>query len=189
MKPRVIPILFSLVLTACQTDVVPADVEEGAAGDEVAVEVLPTPFTAEEIQAACMPGTQVVFRIEAQGHPPFRQYMRFSAGDDESATVETWTETLEGAPLGPRQTQTSAWSELRDHALLPLGSTRERATHEGVMGPYDGWRYVQPIDDERGTGQRELWFADRLPGPPLLVIETIGGETVSRVEMIARAMP
>lgn len=190
MKKHFLPLSLLLVALGCQTDSAPAEDMDDSSGDtEAAVEVLPTPFTAEEIRGGCMPGTQVVFRLDVKGQPPMKQFMRFTEDDGENATVVSWMESTDGQPLGPRNTQVTAWSELRDHALLPEGTKRERASVTVEQGTHEGWHYVEPIKDERGEGTRSYWFADRFPGPPVLLVEVIGEEEVMRLELIARVMP
>lgn len=181
--------LGSIALTSCTAseDGAPEGVfEDEADADLVA---LPTPYTAEQIQGGCLPGTMIVFRIEAVGQPTLHQTTRFTADDGETATIESWVETPEGTPMGSRNEQRSAWSELRDHALFPVGAARERETVSIEHGDYESWRYSMPFDDARGKGTTTMWFADRFPGPPILMTEVLDGAEVMRMEMIARAMP
>jgi hypothetical protein len=185
MLPLLLPLL--LVPFACQ----PAEVVEPDqdAEVEVASEILPTPFTAEQIRGSCPPGTQVVYRIQLTDQPPMLQFMLFRDGDEVNATIESWAESGRGEPLGPRGTSVTPWTELRDHALLAAGSTRAQEKFTTEQGELEGWHYSEPVDDERGKGTREFWFDQRFPGPPALLVETVGGMETMRMEMIGRTLP
>ena len=189
MKKLTCLLALSGLLGACQGSSTLGNEGSDEADERVSVELLPTPFTAEEIRSACLPGSQLVFEVQAEGQATVRQFIRFVGDDGEQAQIESWTEALDGAPLQPRRREAVPWSELRDHALMPLGSTRERDTVSTELGELEGWHYTQPIADERGQGAREFWFADRFPGPPVLMIDTLDGREVLRMEIVARAMP
>ena len=164
-----------------------AESDEEAPGS--AGEVLPTPFTAEQIRVGCQAGTQVIYRIKMTGQPPIQQFMLFSDGDEVNATIESWAESANGEALGPRGTSVTPWTELRDHALLAAGSTRVHEVFATEQGELEGWHYTEHVDDARGKGTKELWFDQRFPGPPALLVETIDGVETMRMEMIARTLP
>lgn len=183
------PILcLALVLAAAGCRTAPATESNASIDVEAEGQVLPTPFTTEQIQAYCQPGAEIRFRVDGTGAGTLNQVMRFVADDGVNATVESWMEQG-GQPLGPPSTEVSSWVELRDHARFPEGTTRERATITVKGGTFDGWAYTSEITDPRGTGVRTMWFADRMPGPPVLMTEVIDGEEVLRMEMIARVLP
>lgn len=189
MKQLTALTLLLTLVPACKGSDLQQDGTSGISDERPSLELLPTPFTADQIRNGCLPGSQFVFRIDEQGQPRAHQIMRFLESEGDIALVESWMESPAGEARGSREQVSVPWSELRDHALLPLGSTRERATITVEQGTHEGWHYVQPFDDERGQGFRNFWFADRFPGPPVLLTEVIAGEEVSRCELIARAMP
>ena len=130
-----------------------------------AEDFLPTPYTAEEIRDAWQVGLQVTTRV------------RTTDGEGYSRTeVLEWSE--EGFCMSDRAVTTDGeliddqvsvysgtWAELRDHAKFPVSTTRrERAERDTPLGKLEGWLYVIRGED----GDSELFFADGLPGPPLI---------------------
>ncbi len=146
------------------------------------------PYTAEQIRIACQPGTELHFRISGARGAPLTQVMRFTGDDGTRATLETWMEA-HGKPTGPPETQHAEWAELQSHASFPAGTVRERDTITVEAGTFDAWRYHSEFTDHRGSGHRTMWFADRTPGPPVLMSEYVGDVEVQRMELVARAKP
>ena len=57
------------------------------------------------------------------------------------------------------------WAELRDHAKFPVSTTtRERAERDTPLGRLKGWLYSLSGEG----GESEFFFADGLPGPPVI---------------------
>lgn len=171
-------LLLALSLSACAAP--PED------GDVVGN--LPTPYTAAQIQESCAPGTVVVFRVETPGGPAMLQSTEFVGDDGENATFVARSTDAAGGPLGEPREATAPWSALRDHASFPASAaTREPTRCTTALGTFDGWLYVHT---ERVEGQPDqvhrFWFAHDLPGPPLLVETSVGGEVVMRMEMVER---
>jgi hypothetical protein len=60
---------------------------------------------------------------------------------------------------------TGTWEELRLHARFPASrATRERHERETSLGRLEGWLYK--VRSEEGV--TEFFFADDLPGPPVI---------------------
>ena len=57
------------------------------------------------------------------------------------------------------------WEELRLHARFPAArASRQRAERDTPLGTFAGWLYR--VQGEEGI--TELFFADDLPGPPVI---------------------
>jgi len=149
----------------------------------VAQEHLPTPYSAGEIRDAFRVG----FVMTTQNWTP--------AGEEVSVTrVESWSPEevqisvyfldASGKILDGEQTFDTTWEELRGHALFPNStSTRDRIRLETALGELEGWLY-----DVRGEGgaRSEFFFADGLPGPPVLYRHYEGDTKVFQAEQIER---
>ena len=128
-------------------------------------EILPTPYTAEEVRDAWVEGFEVTTRT------------RSAEGEIYSRTrVIAWSETgfglveiqvdERGRPLKRDVSRyTGTWEELRAHALFPVSrASRERTEWDTPLGQLEGWLYL--VRGEEGT--MEFFFADDLPGPPVV---------------------
>ena len=126
---------------------------------------LPTPYTAEQIRDAWQVGLEVTTRV------------RTAKGESYSRTeVLEWT--AEGFRMSDRAVSragiptdeegsyySGTWVELRDHAKFPAATTtRERAERDTTLGKLEGWLYQVSGKD----GESEFFFADGLPGPPVV---------------------
>ena len=129
-------------------------------------EFLPTPYTAEQIRDAWVQEFEVTTRP------------RSAAGEVYSrTTVEAWTEqgfamseiTVDdqGRPAPGEEVAhyTGTWEDLRDHAKFPVSTaTRARADRDTPLGHLEGWLYRV----QGAKGVTEYFFADDLPGPPVV---------------------
>ena len=86
--------------------------------NRLAVGMLPTPFSAEEIRMACAPGRSNTYRIDDLGSESRVTRWVFGEGDETSAVSKQWTETVEGEVSGAPQTSESTWGELQAHASM-----------------------------------------------------------------------
>ena len=131
-----------------------------------AEDYLPTPYTAEEIRDAWVEGFEVLTRTRTGEKETFSKTRVVSSTEEgflmfEVATDETGS-PLPGAEM-PRYRGT--WEELRDHARFSTDrATRERATWETPLGRLEGWLYS--VEGEEGV--TEFFFADGMPGPPVI---------------------
>lgn len=90
---------------------------------------------------------------------------------------------VSGKARGQPQFFESTWEELRDHARFPAQTaTRERASRQTLMGELEGWLYRVAGETRRS----KVFFADGLPGPPVIYSHFKGDTQVLRAEMIDR---
>ena len=142
---------------------------------------LPTPFSAAEIRAACGPGRVNVFRVTPADGDPYLSITRFTGGDDTTGHFEAKSTDLDGNRFSPIEQTYSEWSRLQAHASYAEASTE--LTREKVdtgAGTFDCWRYTSTGED----GVTVAWFAESLPGPPVRLIEKVGGRVVFEMTLV-----
>lgn len=173
-----------VLVTACGS---PAPDEPAAAPPAAAPasgETLPTPFTAGEIREVWQPGLELVLRFRSPGREEWQRWTVATA-DADGCEIDYQLLAADGQPLGEPDRKRSSWAELRDHALFPVESARrERYQRETPLGALEGWLYTVG-EPEAGTETRML-FADRLPGAPVWMATTAGGEVVLEVVQMER---
>jgi hypothetical protein len=149
---------------------------------EIGPDLLPTPFSAEEIRAGCPAGRTIRLRVESAGSPDVVRTNRFVRVDAEGAEIEQATYSLEGDPLGETRSAWSSWRDLQEHAAFPAATsamTEEELTLDsGVLACR---RYTMTDGD---TVHR-FWFAAAHPGMPVRYSTEEAGTLVSRVTMEA----
>ncbi|WP_052226739.1 hypothetical protein [Microbacterium mangrovi] len=126
----------------------------------LADDLLPTPFTADEIRGALRGGAAIRMRVEAPDGTVTERISRYSAGDDEGTLLETHPVGTPEAAVGRRVT----WHELQAHAAFPVDRatvTTETLTHP--LGQLECRRYDVNDDD----GVAVFWFALAYPGMPV----------------------
>ncbi len=198
MRPRLAALapLVLLLLSACDRPA-PAP-EPAAAAPEPAVplpapvvsspEFLEAPFTAEEIRDEWIPG----FTLEMQmSSPQGDELQRWTVvgADAEGVDIEYAALDPVGNVVGAPKVRHAGWTELRDHASFPASrATRQEVTRSTPLGELDGWLYTV-----RGEGDpeqvTEFFFARSLPGAPVEMTVTKGGEVVSGLAQIRRQRP
>ncbi len=144
----------------------------------MADDMLPTPFTADEIRTTCAQGLQI----------------HWDNRDGPTTTRQVWTVVEHGqekvsfaytADGEDTVTQEYAWEELRQHASFPAAdTTKEDVTLETAMGAVDAWHYTVA-----GEPRKDFWFAKQWPGPPVLLTVTHQGTVVARMEQVRRVPP
>ncbi len=179
--------LLTLLLLACASKApvptaAPAEAAPAEAAPAAALKdnLLPTPFTAEQLRAAMPVGTLMRFRLEAEGQMPAEQRWQVTAADAETCTIASAIYDLSsGALLVDEGAETSTWAELRDHAAFPAGLTTQ--TSEEIEVPAGrlsvaGYHVRQPDGP-----MRHFWFSPALPGPPvkMSVVAPNGTELMS----------
>jgi len=146
----------------------------------------PTPFSAEQIRRACAPGRINLYRIEEQDADPVLLRWEFVAGDADSAESVYETIAEDGTVVGEPARSTSRWDDLQAHASHPEDVTEIDEESVAVpAGTFECWRYA--VRD--GTILSTSWFAKNLPGPPVLKIDTVGGEQVAAMTLQEVAVP
>jgi F420-dependent oxidoreductase-like protein len=136
---------------------------------------LPTPFTAEEIRAACQPGRTLRSLVVRPNSEPIVRVTRFVSADAVGAEQDSWEETPDGTRLGEPKRRRSSWLEFQEHASFPAATTERSAEEiEIPAGRFDCLRYVTRDGDSIET----FWFARSVPGMPLRFEERAGGELI-----------
>lgn len=162
-----------------------ASTQTGGAQTEVpavapALEMLPTPFTAEQLRDEWVPGLRVELHRWTPSGEAFERW-RVVVADADGVEIETVRLDKEGAPVGEPEVRRSRWTELRDHARYPVSAaSRQRDTRSTRLGELEGWLYT--LNDPKSGNTSELFFADSLPGAPVEMIVRSGDETVFRLE-------
>ncbi|SDS05880.1 hypothetical protein [Agrococcus carbonis] len=126
-------------------------------------DLAPTPFTADEIRAACPDSHWVLVRTTGSGEV-HHHLSGFAGGDAEGCTSTSVETDASGTPTGQAQARRVTWLELQAHAAFPAASTtiaRERIRL--AFGERDCLRY-EVVDDEGAT---TFWFALEHPGMPV----------------------
>lgn len=139
----------------------------------------PTPYTADEIREATLPGRRYVWRIEEDGKPPTTRVLVFERVDAQGAELVAGPDD---ASLGEASPKRVTWEELRKHALFPAKNTsiqRERITVPA--GELECRVYT--VKDDDGT-LRRFYFADDLPGAPVLHFTEKQGHRVSTTTLV-----
>lgn len=142
-----------------------------------------TPFTAEEIRDSLAVGTHMIMEQSSGDDEPMVLDWHVVAADGDGVTIEYTVRRPTGEVLdGPSQ-QTDSWIELRDHARFEHGVTTMSAeTIETALGSLESRKYAVQKDD----GLHTYWFADAIPGPPVLYTVTGLDGSAARMEMTER---
>lgn len=179
-----VPALAALMALACSPEKEPAAQEPFTARATAPVEMLATPFTAEEIREVWQPGLELVMRQTTPRETTWQRW-RVVAADDEGCSIEYTPIDESGGPLGDGQVERHAWTELRDHASFPAGETRrERIERATGLGTLTGWLYT--VDSPESGELSELFFAQALPGAPVWMRLTQGETEILTLEQVAR---
>lgn len=176
-------LVFAFLLAACGSSptgpaAVPAPpTPTGAAAPDA---MAPTPFTREELHANLHVGHRLEWNVTAPGHAREVQVMQFLAVDDRGAEIESSTLDETGHRVGDAKRGRATWEELRDHAAFPAASTEVADESVTVLaGTYDCRRYTV----KRGATVMRFWFAKKLPGPPVKIVESEGDKAVETREL------
>ena len=152
---------------------------------EIGPDLLPTPFSADEIRAGCPAGRTVRLRVESVGAADVVRMSRFVHVDREGAEIEVTTWTPAGEPLGEAGIHRATWRELQEHAAFPVATTVvsdvELALPLGVLE----CRLYTTTD---GATVRRFWFAATHPGMPVRYSTEESEALVSRVTMEADSL-
>ena len=144
----------------------------------MADDLLPTPYTADQIRDACVQGLQIHWD-NRDGANTVRQVWTVVEHGEEQVS---FAYAIEGEETVTRQ---FGWEELRQHASFPAASTtKEDVTLETAMGPVEAWHYTVA-----GEPRKDFWFAKEWAGPPALMTVTHEGTVVARMEQVLRVPP
>ncbi len=158
-----------------------------AVGPATADDLLPYPFTAEQIRDAMPVGLVVmVENITSQGSA--RQQWTVLAAGAEGLTIEYVDLSADGEVSGEPVSQPATWIALRDHASFPSSlAHREEASRETALGKLDGWLYT--VTDSKAGTVTELFFAKDYPGAPVHLTVTKGKEQLLLMQQLERHLP
>jgi hypothetical protein len=146
---------------------------------------LPTPFSADQIRDACQVGRLIRIRMEVPGEPPTYREVRYRAADPHHATQAFTPTDADGQPIGASVVRESTWLDLQGHASQPADhTTLAEETIELSWGSEPCWRY----DRTDGAEETRFWFAQRLPGMPVVVETWAGGRLVQRSEVLSNTV-
>lgn len=145
-------------------------------------DILPHPFTAEQIRDA-MPAGLVVELLNTTPGGDQRQRWTVQSADEEGMTMLYSNLTGEG-----ELTQSSTWVELRNHATFSVETAkRERTTQTTELGELEGWLYT--IEDPTAGAVTEMFFADDYPGAPVQMTTQQGETVVMSMKQLSRQLP
>jgi hypothetical protein len=184
---RFLILLFPAIFWACDSP--PATVSEAPNTEEspATPEILPQPFTAEQIRDEWIEGFQLLMHRRSN-ETAERERWTVVGWDKEGAEIEYISLDDEGQPTGEPRVEPSTWVELRDHASFPAANaTREEATRETALGTLDGWLYTVN-DPDQGT-VTEFFFAQELPGAPVEFRIMADDEVVMEMLQVERHRP
>lgn len=173
--------LFLLVLAACNSSPAPtvppppASIPPVASKAPAPPPMAPTPYTADQIRAACPAGRTITFKREVKGAPVTYKILKFVTSDEAGADVESTTKDAEGKIVEAPSKEHSTWEELRQHAEFPKPMvTIADGTAETPAGKFPSHVYTVVKGDETMT----FYFAVDRPGPPVLFFSDKAGERV-----------
>jgi hypothetical protein len=171
-------------------DDVPATGEsqpEEPTADVPKVEMLPTPFTAEQIRDEWVVGFNLTMLRKKHGRDVYQRWSVVDA-DADSLKIEYVTVDADGEPIAVPVVQGATWVGLRDHAAFPAATaTREEVTRETPLGTLDGWVYT--VREKPPGTVTEYFFAKQYPGAPVHTLTTREGEFVMEMSQIERNYP
>jgi len=177
MKP-VIPLLLALTLGACRGPSTPfptADVPGLA----------PVPYTPEQLRRNHPSGVHIDMQTLVGGQVTESSRTEFLDSDALAVTLRMTRFDATGAALGQPVEQRVTWVDLRGHAHFPAAATElGHAVVRVPAGEFEAWVYSVHAGDEAGTVTTYHFAVDE-PGPPVLLVQTVGGTEVLRMQMVA----
>jgi len=142
----------------------------------------PTPYTAEEIRKACAEGRTDTFSVE-RGKDKWKHTMKFLKGDAETVEAE-YTNTAEDGKTLRTWKDRQTWIDFQTHASFPEVDTKiTEETIEVPAGKFECWLYtVQKREGDAATVR--MYFAKKLPGPPVKMTSEETGKTVFSMTLL-----
>jgi hypothetical protein len=144
-------------------------------------DLLPTPFTADEIREGCPSGRLTRTRVETADEAPYERFSRFVDCDDQGATMERGP-VAAGGGLGEAQSARMTWLDLQGHAAFPRAqATVASDAIDTPLGRLECLRYTVL----GGEDTVSFWFDTSRPGMPVRVVTERDGLAVETSTMIA----
>ena len=154
----------------------PVDTLRDPLPEEPEVNLTEAPFSAAVLRDGLKDMELVV--ETTRGAEVERVRWAFLNPDEEGATLRTTA--ADGETTDARVT----WRELESHAEFPADQTgRAEAGVTVAMGEFDAWMFTVEMSDGPTT---TYWFAKDQPGPPVLMVSELDGETLLRMEVVER---
>ena len=147
----------------------------------------PTPYTTDELRKACRTGVWRLYRVATTGRPSSYRILWFKRADKAGAVVVSAMTDMKGRPFGEQLRLKVLWKGLQSHGSFPAGATTIRTEKRTTpAGTFDCWRYevVRRVAGRREV--RRLWFAKKLPGPPVDLVRRVNGKVVQRMTLVGR---
>lgn len=158
-----------------------------ATSDSAAADILPFPYSADEIRHAWQQGLVLtVETVSPQGTQ--RQRWTVRSADAEGADIEYANLTADGSVAGEPAVQRATWTELRDHATFAAATaSRQKVQRKTALGKLNGWLYTV-VDEAAGT-TTELFFADGMAGAPTTMVMHKDGVEMMSMRQVERLVP
>lgn len=195
---RIVLLSAVMILTACAAPAPPpaappapatAAPVASAAPVKPAVEMAPTPYTADEIRDACPTGRRIVFRIVQKDKTEVLHTIEFVKSDAAGTDLRITESEPSGKVLKTSDSH-STWAELMTHAQFPRDQTA--ITHRTTVSPL-GTLDVLVYKVTEGTGPdaevTTFHFAKKIPGPPITHFTEKNGVRISSGTMESSTMP
>jgi len=125
-------------------------------------EQIPAPFTPEQIREAMPKGRILIWQVTNEGKVNQQRWF-VRAADEREVTLVIQDYSDVAKTMEPESVLTAKWSDLRDHAVFPPGSTVRTEETVDLLGQHDCFVYTVTDD----VGVSNYWFAKDMPGPPI----------------------
>ncbi len=156
-------------------------------GAQAEPELLPVPFTAEQIRDEWVEGLTLVMETRTP-EGTTRERWTVIGADADGVDIEFTPLDAEGESSGEPKTERSAWTELRDHAKYPTTvASREQSTRDTALGQLDGWLYK--VRGQATGSETEVFFATRFPGAPVEMIIAKDDDVALAMTQVERQRP
>lgn len=179
----VFPVAAPAPEAADTADAAPKDSDPHLLGPDL----LPTPFTADEIRDAARGGKTIRMLIEEPDGRTQLRVNRFRDADDKGATLERWTSSPTGIVEGEITRTSVTWRELQGHAAFPANlTTLSSETLDLPLGRVDCLRYE--VRETADADPEIFWFATAHPGMPVRYESRVDGG-IQRTTVVAIERP
>lgn len=139
-------------------------------------DILPTPFTADEIREAARGVKTIRMLVEEPDGTAVLRVNRFRDSDADGATLERWQSGPTGIIEGEITSSRVTWAQLQAHAAFPADSTvLSSESLELPIGRVDCLRY--DVRESADAAAETFWFAVAHPGMPVRYELPVDGGT------------
>lgn len=143
-----------------------------------------TPFSAAEIRAGCPVGRVSIFRMDSNGQRAL-QVFHFLTNDEKGADFEVAMLSPDGKQQIQQSKSRSTWVQFQSHASFAKDiTTRSEARITTPAGTFDCWRYLVVERKPGKTSEKRLYFAKRIPGPPIKMTTHVNGKMAFEMALV-----